>query len=336
MIQWSLKKLPLELKFPWKISRGTAHFKTNFLIESELDELFGHGEVAFNSRYGENESVIERCFDQFVQMADGVETIVDLHEVLEKIDDLPNSLRFGIESSFFHLQSALQQKTVPSLIASAPRYNLKTSFSMPIQDPGEVESFIRTHDLKRFDFIKIKLGHEVGYEQDLAIIDEVSKHHPGVLRLDANEAFKSADDAIKFTYSLNKYNIEFLEQPLPSKDWEGAKELFRKSQVPIIADESLESHNVTKMHQMCFHGVNIKLMKSGGYLHALKQIRDAKKRGMKIMIGCMIESSLGILSALNIAGEADYFDLDGHLLLREDPFKLVEEQGGTLMMGQLN
>lgn len=160
---------------------------------------------------------------------------------------------------------------------------------------------------------KIKLG----TKEDIAIITELRKHTNAIFRVDANCGW-DVDETINNSVLLRKLGVEFIEQPLKADNWIGHKEVFKNSVLPIIADESciLES-DVPKCHEH-FHGVNIKLMKCGGLTPARRMLKQAKKLGLKTMVGCMTESTVGISAIAQLLPELDYVDMDGPLLLQED------------------
>ncbi|NOT80087.1 MAG: hypothetical protein HOP07_13915 [Bacteriovoracaceae bacterium] len=327
MFTWSIKELELPLKFTWNISRNSSDTKKNFCVKVKNGSIEALGEVAFNVRYGESRELILEKFEEFKNNApqdfNGVESLVAYLEST----DLPQSLKFGIESSFVHYISILSGKAVPLLMGTTIVSSVKSSFSIPIMEIGKIESFIIENNLKRFSVLKVKVNQEIATD----FCNEVLKHTNVPLRIDANESFMSARDTLNFLEKFKDINrIEFLEQPLSSSAHEESLELKQHSPVMLIADESVTNEEVNQYHVERFHGVNIKLMKSGGYLKALKQLRQAKRLGLKTMLGCMVETSLGISSALNIAAGVDYFDLDGCLLIKEDPYKLISEENGKI------
>jgi glutamate racemase len=328
MYIWNIKEIELPLKFTWNISRNSSDIKRNFIIEVKNGSLSGVGEVAFNVRYGETREIILEKFEEFSQAAStqdfsGVENLVAFMDKL----DLPQSLRFGIESSFVHYISIMSGKTVAQLMGTNTVSSIKTSFSIPIMEVGKIRDFVIENNLKRFSTIKLKINDE----NALDLCREVLKCVEVPLRIDANEAFKSTSDVMKFLESLPDIDrVEFLEQPLPSDFHEEALELKKHTTVMLFADESVTKEEINQYYVERFHGVNIKLMKAGGYLKAVKQLRQAKLLGLKTMLGCMVETSLGISSALNIAGGVDYHDLDGSLFLKDDPYKLISEENGKI------
>lgn len=332
MFTWSIKEIELPLKFSWNISRNSSDTKRNFIVELKNGSIKAHGEVAYNIRYGESREQILEKFEEFKNNAtqdfNGVESLVAFLEST----DLPQSLKFGIESSFVHYISILSGKPVSQLMGVNTVSSVKTSFSIPIMEVGKVESFIIENNLKRFSVLKVK----VNRENALDFCTEILKLTAVPLRIDANESFESAAETVAF---LEKFpdlkRVEFLEQPLPSNFHEEALELKKHSKVMLMADESVTNEEVNSYHVERFHAVNIKMMKAGGYLKAVKQLRQAKALGLKTMLGCMVETSLGISSALNISGGVDYYDLDGCLLIKEDPYKLISEENGKIFYSHI-
>ena len=138
------------------------------------------------------------------------------------------------------------------------------------------------------------------------------------------EAWTNVEDFFKFEQKIKHLNIEFIEQPFFAKDFHLYKDCKNKTHFPMMADESCTSDVDIQKLSHGFHMLNIKLMKTGGPLLAIKQLNEARALGMKTMIGCMIETGLGISQAKYLASLCDYFDLDGNLLLQEDPYKTLD------------
>lgn len=327
MFNWSIKEIELPLKFTWNISRNSSDIKRNFIIELKNGSIKALGEVAFNVRYGESRELILEKFEEFKNNApqdfNGVESLVAYLEST----DLPQSLKFGIESSFVHYISILSDKPVPSLMGTTIVSSVKTSFSIPIMEVEKLDQFINENNLKRFSVLKVKVNRENALDFCTAILKKTNVP----LRVDANESFQSAKEVMHFLEQFpDLARMEFLEQPLSSDNHDEQLELKKHSKVLLMADESVTKEEINSYHVDRFHAINVKMMKAGGYLKAVKQLRQAKSLGMKTMLGCMVETSLGISSALNISGGVDYFDLDGCLLIKNDPFKLVSEENGKI------
>ncbi len=330
MQQWSLEKLILDLKFDWTISRNSSQVKTNFIVKIKDDEVEGLGEIAFNIRYGESAELIEEGFSRFLEECQQEVTQVGhLIALLDRLD-LPQSLRFGIESAFVHYLSNMSQMS-PYEILNVPKgQSVNTSFSIPIMDIGKIGSFIEDHQINRFKSLKIKVNQDNAFD----MLFECRQHFAGKIRIDANEAFRDPDAVLKLCEIIEDQPIEFLEQPLHADLHEEQKYLKSKCPFILIGDESITSGRVHQFYKERFDGVNIKLMKSGGYFNAIKQIKDAKEMGLLVMIGCMVESSLGINSAMQLSGLGDFFDLDGFLLIKGDPFRYVYEENGRIYSSQ--
>lgn len=173
---------------------------------------------------------------------------------------------------------------------------------------------------------KIKLG----TDNDIQIIEELRKHTDSVFRIDANAAWK-AEEALEKIKIFKDLNVEFIEQPLAKDDWEGMKFLYENSPLPLIADESSVFENdVAKCHNY-FHGINIKLTKCSGITPALRMITKARELEMKVMVGCMNESSIGTGAIAQLLPMLDYVDMDGPLLLAEDAGKGIQYDYGKII-----
>jgi L-alanine-DL-glutamate epimerase-like enolase superfamily enzyme len=160
---------------------------------------------------------------------------------------------------------------------------------------------------------KIKLG----TEDDVAIVRELRSHTDAIFRIDANCAW-TAKETINNAPLLKELGVEFLEQPLKADDWSGMEEVMHHSVLPIMADESCIVENDVEKCALHFSGINIKLTKCGGLTPALRMIRKAKNLGIKVMVGCMTESTVGISAIAQLLPQLDYVDMDGALLLKKD------------------
>ncbi len=166
---------------------------------------------------------------------------------------------------------------------------------------------------KPWPIYKIKLG----TKEDIKIMEELRKHTNAVFRVDANAGWK-LDEALELIPALKDLDVELVEQPLAKDDWEGMKVLYGKSVLPLFADEAcVAEQDVEKCHGH-FHGINIKLTKCSGITPALRMIAKARELNMKVMIGCMNESTIGSAAIAHLAPLADHIDMDGPLLLSED------------------
>lgn len=329
LLNWSITKIHLPLKFSWRISRSECEYKNNYIIKVKQGDFEGMGEVALNSRYGELDVIIEKEFKRFLSDVQDLNGNVESFNLyLNSFRDLPNSLRFGIESAMIQLLSKKEGKSVADYLNVNDLDSRQIFFSLPIMSLGEISAFIEKYNLDRFSSLKLKVDKDSVFEK----IKEVVKVFPGSLCLDFNEGICDPDEIINLNKRLEDFPILFIEQPLPARMHDEYLYLKKKVSIPIFADESITNQIVDEYFQKRFHGVNIKLMKSGSYFTALKQLQQAKSLGIETMLGSMVETTLGVSSALNISDGFDYYDLDGFLFMEKEPFCLVQERKGSIYL----
>jgi L-alanine-DL-glutamate epimerase-like enolase superfamily enzyme len=190
----------------------------------------------------------------------------------------------------------------------------RSSFTIGIDEPEVMREKVR--EAAEYDILKVKVGTARDREVLQMIRDEAPEK---TLRVDANTAW-TAKEAIRHIPLLEEFGVEFVEQPLPPEDLEGLRTVRRRSRLPIIADESCEVASDVARLAGAVDGVNIKLAKCGSLREAIRIVHAARAHGMSVMIGCMVESTLGIAAAMQLAPLVDYADLDGAALLANDPF----------------
>jgi len=193
-------------------------------------------------------------------------------------------------------------------------------------DPAQLLPFFQRENLSRFGIIKLKIDAESGSD---CISELLRFRHSGIM-VDANEAFTDVEACIHFLERLRKLPILLVEQLMPASAKEESIYLKKYCPFPLFVDESITHEADFSYLEKIADGVNIKLMKAGGYLNGIQLLREAKKCNMKTMIGCMVESTLGIYSGLLLSGLADYADLDSFLIIDDEPFGMVTEQNGIL------
>lgn len=328
MLQWKLERVRLDLKYSWKISRNTSDHKINFIVTAADDYTKAMGEAAPNIRYGETAELIEKQFEAFLAAVAGFTfNLQELSTLLRSLQ-ICNSLRFGIESAYVHYLCSRSGITVNEYFNLPLPGRVHTSFSLPIMDPADIAGFIKENRLERFKYLKVKTNKESAFE----IIKEVARHAQQPLYIDGNECWDDADVLLRFMERLREFKIVFMEQPMPASCIHEYIYLKQKSPFELIADESVtDDARFDELYKQ-FHGINMKLMKAGGYLNGIRLLEEAVKFKMKTMVGCMVETSLGISSALQLCHNADYIDLDGFLIVKTEPFGLVEENDGLLQL----
>ena len=186
----------------------------------------------------------------------------------------------------------------------------------------------KVEEAKEFPVLKIK----VGRDNDAEILAAVREATDKPLRVDANEGWKDKEQALEKIRWLQGLGVELIEQPLPAAMIEETAWLRERAEIPIIADEAVKRASDIPRLAGAYDGINIKLMKAGGVQEAIRMIHVARAFGMKIMLGCMIESSVAIAAAAHLSPMVDWADLDGNLLISNDPFTGAMVERGRLVL----
>jgi L-alanine-DL-glutamate epimerase-like enolase superfamily enzyme len=323
-MEWSIEKIRLNLKYTWKISRNSSAYKENFIITCRLGGHARQAEIAPNIRYNETPENIESSFESIKNELQSLNN--DYAAVLKFLHEtnIPNALKFGLSAAYTHAYCTSQNIDLHSHLGISKPQQVASCYTLPIMDLGEIANFYKTHQLHRFKQIKIKVNDASGID---LVKDVIALGAPTIM-IDANEAWKDVEELIKFTESLHKLPVLFVEQPMPASFISEYKHLKKHSKLPIMADESVLSEpNFDEIEQQ-FHGVNMKLMKAGSYQNGIRILQEAKRRNMICMIGCMIETTMGIKSAWDLCSLADYADLDGCLIVDNEPYHAVYEKDG--------
>lgn len=328
MLYWTIEKLILQLKHAWSISRGSATTKTNFYIKVSDGKVWGLGETAPNARYGETP---EKILSEFAIALNNelpiVKSVEQLHELLNNFK-ISNALKCGIETAFIDYWCKKNKISPFKLLGSKAPAHVATAFTIPIIAPEKVVDFHLKFHLNRFKYIKVKIDKN----QPLELINEVHKHCEQPLIIDPNEAFNDVDELLKVMDACRHMPILLFEQPMPSYMHDEYKYLKKQCKFPVFADESVLTTQDLPQVKKEFDGVNIKLMKCGGLKNALKLLKEAKMYQLQAMIGCMVETTVGIRNAYYLASEAQYIDLDSFMYIDSEPKELVGEENGMLKL----
>jgi glutamate racemase len=305
------------LKYDWKISRNSSRNKQNLVIKVNG---IPSGEAAPNIRWEETISKIESEFLGIKELLPG-----DTNELgifAKKIRDLKicQSLKCALDMACISISQKLDKSNFVE-----KHIKCKTSYSLPIMKPSNYKTFFDTYNLFRFDTIKVKLS----TEDIVDTLSEVRKFYSGRLYVDFNEAFDSFEQFYPYIDELNRHSIEVIEQPFHSGDVESNKASMPLLNGFLILDESITDKELPpKLNSYC-DGINIKIQKTGGPSRAQEMLDQASKLGLKKMVGCMVESSLGISHSMRLSG-VDYYDLDGSLMIDNEPFGFLNEEKGML------
>ena len=322
----TFKAYKLKLTHPFKISRYSRTHQDSVIVTISDGTYFGYGEATTNPYYVKEITDITTEIEQVKALVEnaGKNTPEELWEVLNKTGINPFPL-CAIDEAFHDFYGKKNH------IANYKRFGFErkaplTSYTIGI---ASIEKMIEKIKEKPWPIYKIKMG----FEGDVAMIKALREVTKAVFRVDANCAW-TAEETVAKAKELQKLNVEFIEQPLPADDWEGMAYVKAHSVLPIIADESCLVEQDVLRCAPYFDGVNIKLMKCGGITPAKRMLEKAKKLGLKTMIGCMTESTVGISAIAQLAPALDYLDADGALLLDNDTASGVSYDFGKLVFSK--
>ena len=320
----------LRLKHTFTIAHDSRDVQPTLIVELQDGEYSGFGEATSNPYYG-------ATIENMIQSLETVRSIVEKQDFISADDlwDQTNSLlltnpfaQCALDEAAHDLFAKKKNKKLYESWGLIPDHNPLTNFTIGIDT---IEKMVSKMKELPWPIYKIKLG----TDDDLRIVRELRKNTDAKFRVDANCAW-TAEQTINFAPELKKLRVEFIEQPLPADDVEGMKKVFTDCVLPVLADESCIVESDVIKCQNLFHGVNIKLTKCGGLTPALRMIAKAKKLGMKTMIGCMTESSVGISAIAHLLPLLDYVDMDGSLLISNDPATGVTFDYGKVIYSNQN
>lgn len=363
---------PMDLvtKHVFGISRSASQIFKNVLVTVEAKGIEGLGEAAPTEFYGEDQASTLRALaqmskrlEEYLASAVRSESLrrsipgggagepperrapsdpgataeaptrddflpFHMQAVLEKVADVEGpcaAAKAALDMSLYDLLGKELDVPLWRMLGLDPDRTPVTSFTIGLDD---LEAMMRKVDeASEFPLLKIKLNTGA----DVEVIEAIRAKTSQRIRVDANCAWEPGE-AVEVVKRLEKLGVEMVEQPVDREDLEGLKHVTGNVDVPIFADESVHVAADVPRLAGVVDGINIKLMKSGGITEALRMIHTARALGLKIMIGCMVESSIAVTAAAHLTPLVDAADLDGNLLLRDDPFEGVKVKDGKLIL----
>ena len=320
----------LSLKHTFTIAHDSRDVQQTLIVELRDGNLSGFGEATSNPYYG---ATIEKMMDSL----EAIRSLIESQDYSSP-EDLWQKSHSQLKSNPF-AQCALDEAAHDLFAKKSGKklyeswgldvsHNPLTNFTIGIDT---VEKMVEKMKELPWPIYKIKLG----TSDDLRIVRELREHTDARFRVDANCAW-TARQTIEIAPELKKLGVEFIEQPLKADDIEGMTRVFIESELPVIADESCITEGDVLLCYGLFHGVNIKLTKCGGLTSARRMISQAYSLGMKTMVGCMTESSVGISAIAHLLPLLDYVDMDGSLLINNDPASGVTFDFGKVIYADEN
>ena len=317
----------VKLRHAWTLSRGTWNTRRNVIVRIEKDGVFGLGESAPIARYNESaESGLA-----FIEKAKPVlqKDLWAFHDRWNEIDALApgeHAAKAALDLAILDWIGKKLGVPVYRLFGLNPSKELVTTMTIAIDEVPVMQEKIR----EAADFLVYKI--KVGTDNDRKIIEGCRAATDKPFRVDANEGWKDKEQALEMIRWMAGLNVELMEQPMPADRLDDIAWIKERSPLPIFADESLMMTADLPRIAAAFHGVNVKLMKCGGIQEAVRIAAMARALGLKLMLGCMVETSIGISAAAAVGPLFDYLDLDGNVLITNDPFKGVRTEKGRILL----
>jgi len=317
----------LEMEHPFGISRSVHSFQETFIVELSQDGKKGYGEATQNTYYGFS-------LQNMQAKLDSLQAQIETYPFTTP-DDFWDNFLYPHLKDFRFLMAAIDE-AANDLYGKLQGKPLWQIWNFDIQNIPQTTYTIGIDTIevmkqklleKPWPLYKIKLG----TEHDIEIIKALRQITDSRFRIDANTGW-TAEQTIENSKILKELGVEFIEQPLPYDQYEAMQYVKKHSVLPIIADESIRTENDVKICAESFDGINVKLVKAGGITPAKRMLTEARQLGIKTMIGCMTESSVGISAAAQLLPLCDYADLDGAILLKKDIAKGVIVENGKMIL----
>jgi L-alanine-DL-glutamate epimerase-like enolase superfamily enzyme len=319
----------LQLTHPWTIARGSSSTVQINLVElTDANGVSGLGEASPITRYHESVETVAAFLAKVDAAQLSFSDVPGSMNYLDTVGSGNRSAKCALDLALVDGAARLAKQPVYDYFGLGFRENHHvTSFSIGIDSTDTIRKKVR--EAERFPILKLKLG-VPGDKENLAALREVAPTKP--VRVDANEGWKTKEEALeRIEWLARDPHIQFIEQPLPAtsnpKDLSWLKQ---RSPLPIFADEGYHSAKDLARCAEGYHGVNVKLVKTGGLTAGFEALRAARAAGLKTMIGCMIETSVLISAAAHLAELCDFLDVDGNILTTNDPYVGVTAERGML------
>ncbi|MDE3251611.1 MAG: dipeptide epimerase [Bacteroidota bacterium] len=310
----SYRSQQLAFEYPFTISQGrTKTHQDALLVALQLGPFTGYGEAPAIAYY---QVTVDKMMADLSAKKNLVEKFAFTeperywHYLHHLFPDNP-FLVAALDMAGWDLYGQMKNKPLYQLWNTRWEHTPLTDYTIGIDT---IDTMVAKMKAKPWPVYKIKLG----TPEDIAIVTALRKHTEAKIRIDANAGWVLSE-ALEKIPQLAALGVEFIEQPLAKNDWEGMKVLYRESPLPLLADESCVFEQDVEKCQGHFHGINIKLTKCSGITPAIRMIKKARSLGMKVMMGSMNECTLGSAAIAHFLPQLDYVDMDGPLLLKEDP-----------------
>lgn len=322
----------LYFKRPFKIAHGVRTSTPIVIVELEHEGIIGYGEASMPPYLGESHESVLAFLKQVSPLLEKQKDPFQIESILSEVDLFApdnSAAKASIDIALHDLTGKLKNKPCWQLFDADKNKAPFTTYTLGIDEPEIVKQKIE--EGKDFRILKVKLNGE----NDKAIISNIRSITNKPIAIDVNQGWKNKEDALKMIEWLADKNVLFVEQALLKNNLEDSYWLFERSPLPLFADESIQRYNDIDDVKDCFHGINIKLMKCTGMHEAHKMILRAREFNLKVLIGCMSETSCAISAAAQLSPFSDYADLDGALLIKNNLFDGITFTEGKITLNDM-
>ena len=325
----SYKTFNLEYKHPFGVSSNTRTSTVSIFIKIEHQGKIGYGEACLPVYLGETVEGTLAFFEIVKPILAEILDSFSIKELIVKLDTLSagnNAAKAAIDIALNDLVGKIENKPVYELLGLGKSKPLQTSFTIGIDEEIKIEQKIK--EAAEFSVLKIKAG----TKDDKVLINLIRKYTDKPLYVDVNQGWTDKQMVLDMIFWLNEKNVMLVEQPMPVAMIDDMAWVTAQSPIPTIADESIKRFKDLANLKGSFSGINIKLMKSTGLTEAIEMARYAKQNNLKVLLGCMAESSCATSAMAQLMQFADYIDLDAPNLLKNDPFKGITYKNGNVYL----
>lgn len=330
MMKISCKQFELELKHPFSISKFTRTSTPLMLLKIQHEDVIGYGEASMVPYMGESYETANAFLNQIDW--DKIQYPFNFEEIISYLDHISPgqpAIKAAIDIALNDIQGKILNKPCYEIYGADLSKMPVTSYTIGIDTPDVIRE--KLNNAEGFKVIKVKLGRD----NDKEIIETIRSMTDVPLYVDANQGWVDKIHAIDLIYWLHSKGVVLIEQPMDKNNLDGNAWLTERSPIPLLADEAVQRLADMDSLKGAYHGINVKLMKSCGMYEGHQMILKAKSFGMKVLIGCMSETSCATLAAAALAPLCNWADLDGPWLTKNNPFEVPAFIDGKYVLKNL-
>lgn len=320
----SFEPYELKLRHAFNLAKFSRTTTPDVLVKLELDGITGYGEASMPPYLGESVESVTKFLSQLDlgQFKDPFR-IAEIHEYMDSVAPDNRAAKASVDIALHDLLGKIMQQPWYKIWGLSPEKAPNTSFTIGIDTADVVRQ--KVEEASPYKVIKVKMG----LDNDKELVEIIRSKTDVPICVDANQGWNNKEKALEMCHWLAERNCIFVEQPFEKQYIDETAWLRERSPLPIVADEFMQRLPDVRRAAEAYDGINIKLMKSTGLYEAHQMAHLAKSLGMKVMLGCMTETSCAVTAAAQLAPMVDWADLDGNLLIANDPFdgiKIVDGQ----------